>query len=279
MMRSLYIASSGMQAQQLNIDVISNNLANVNTAGFKKSRVDFQSLFYQSIRRPVMSENGFFNPTGTEVGCGVRVAGTLNDFEQGVVQETANDMDLCLEGRGFFMVALPDGRVGYTRDGAFRVDSRGYLVNSSGYPVLSSQGNASEGPALSAGGKSLKYIQPETENNTISVAMDGTITTELVAGDDSGAPILEVAVFANPAALESVGGTTYVANDVCGAITISQPSLNGMGVIRSGFLEASNVKIVEEMVKMIIAQRAYEINSKSVTTSDEIMGLTNNLKR
>mgnify|MGYP005853421535 CR=1 FL=1 len=279
MMRSLFIASSGMLAQQMNIDVIANNLANVNTTGFKKSRVDFQSLLYQSIRRPVASENGFFNPTGTEIGCGVRVAGTLSDFEQGIAQETGNDLDLCLEGRGFFMVALPDGRVGFTRDGAFRIDSEGYLVNSSGFRVLSSRGNAAGGTSLSAGGKTMKYIKPDTDNNTISISMDGTISTEKVAGDSSGAPVLELAVFTNPAALESAGSNIYVANDVCGETTIDQPGNNGMGFVRSGFLEASNVKIVEEMVKMIIAQRAYEINSKSVTTSDEIIGMTNNLKR
>lgn len=279
MMRSLFIGSSGMQAQQMNIDVIANNLANVNTTGFKKSRVDFQSLLYHSIRRPVASENGFFNPTGTEVGCGVRVAGTLNDFEQGITQETANALDLCLEGRGFFMVGLPDGRVGFTRDGAFRIDSEGQLVNSSGFPVLSSQGNATGGISYTTGGKTLKYIQPDTANNTIDISMGGVISTELVAGDASGAPILEVAVFTNPVALESAGGNIYVANDVCGEITVGQPSVDGMGFIRAGFLEASNVKIVEEMVKMIIAQRAYEINSKSISTSDEIMGMTNNLKR
>jgi len=278
MMRSLFIASSGMLAQQMNIDVISNNLANVNTTGFKKSRVDFQSLLYQSIRRPVASENGFFNPTGTEVGSGVRIAGTLSNFEQGIPQETGNDLDLCLEGRGFFMVALPDGRVGFTRDGSFRIDSRGYLVNSSGFPLLSSQGNVSEG-SLTVDGKTMKYIKPDTDNNTITIGMDGAISTEKVAGDDSGAPVLEIAVFTNPAALESAGSTIYVANDVCGEITIDQPSKNGMGFVWSGFLEASNVKIVEEMVKTIIAQRAYEINSKSITTSDDIMGMTNNLKR
>ncbi len=279
MMRSLFIASSGMQAQQMNIDVISNNLANVNTTGFKKSRVDFQSLLYQSIKKPVAAESGFFSPTGTEVGNGVRVAGTLMDFAQGVVGETGNDLDICIEGKGFFMVELPDGRVGYTRAGAFRINNNGFLVDSNGYPLLSSTGNANSEGALTVEGKTMKYIKPDTDSNDVSIGPDGVISTEKVGGDDSGAPVVELALFANPSALESVGATTYVANAVCGKITVGNPSEGSCGVLQSGFLENSNVVIVEEMVKMIIAQRAYEINSKSISTSDEILSMTNNLKR
>jgi len=277
MMRSLFIASSGMQAQQFYMDVISNNLANVNTTGFKKSRVDFQSLLYQSVRQPAVSEAGFFNPTGIEVGNGVRVVGTPVDLEQGYTQETGNDLDLAIEGKGYFMVQLPSGGVGYTRSGNFKLDTEGYLVNAAGYRVLSSNGNASAEGSPSAGGKTLQYIQPETETNTVSISENGAVVTELVDGDD--APVIELASFTNPLALESIGGTLFQANEVCGETTIGQPTQEGMGAVQSGFVEGSNVKVVEEMVKMIMAQRAYEINSKSIQTSDEMMGLTNNLKR
>ncbi len=277
MLRSLFISSSGMQAQQFNLDVIANNLANVNTTGFKKSRADFQSLLYQSIRKPLVSESGTYNPTGVEVGNGVRVAGTVTNFEQGITSETDSVLDLAIEGGGFFMVHLPDGQVGYTRGGAFRIDSQGYLVNTDGFRLLSSQGNVSAKSSVSAGGKTLKYIMPDTDTLTVNVAADGVITTEKTS--TGTLPTLELANFTNPSALESVGSTAYVANDVCGKISLGKPAGSGFGSIRAGFLEGSNVKIVEEMVKMIMAQRAYEINSKSVQTADEMMGLTNNLRR
>ncbi|QNB47031.1 flagellar basal-body rod protein FlgF [Thermanaerosceptrum fracticalcis] len=277
MLRSLYIASSGMQAQQMNLDVISNNLANVNTTGFKKSRVDFQSLLYQSLKSPAASEQGFFNPMGLEIGNGVRVVGTLSDFSGGILQETGNDSDVAIQGKGFFMVALPNGKVGYTRNGAFQIDSQGYLVTSNGYRVLSSKGNDSTGGSLSVGGKTLKYIKPDTATKTISISEDGIVSTEKVSG--ASAPILEMANFANPAGLQAVGSTSYVATEVSGEPIIGQPTKDGLGSLIQGFLEGSNVKVVEEMVKMITAQRAYEINSKSIQTSDEMMGITNGLKR
>lgn len=277
MMRSLFIASSGMQAQQFYMDVIANNLANVNTTGFKKSGLDFQSLLYQSVRKPVASEAGFFNPTGIEVGNGVRVVGTPVDLEQGSSQETGNDLDLAINGRGYFMVHLPSGEVGYTRSGSFKADSEGFLVNAAGYRLLSSKGNTNPTGSVTVEGKSLKYIKPDTETNTISISEGGLVTTEKVNGTNS--PMLELANFANPLALESMGGTLFTANEVCGKITIAQPTQEGLGTVQSGFIEASNVKVVEEMVKMIMAQRAYEVNSKSIQTSDEMMGLTNNLKR
>lgn len=277
MMRSLFTASSGMLAQQMNIDVISNNLANVNTTGFKKSRVDFQSLLYQSVRAPAGSAAGFFNPTGIEVGNGVRVAGTLKDYSEGMIQETGNLLDVCIQGRGFFMVELPDGRVGFTRDGSFRVDNEGCLVNSSGYRILSSQGNATAGRSLTVDGKTMKYIQPDTDTGTINISPDGVVATEKVSG--TNAPVIELVSFPNPAALESLGATIFAANDVAGEAVVDTPAAGGMGSLQAGFIESSNVKIVEEMVRMIIAQRAYEINSKSVQTSDEILGMTNNLRR
>lgn len=277
MMRSLFIASSGMQGQQFNLDVISNNLANVNTTGFKKSRADFQSLVYQSIKKPVHSETGFFNPTGVEAGNGVRVIGTLKEFAQGIPQETGNELDLSIEGQGFFMVQMPNGEAGYTRDGAFRIDGEGYLVNANGYYLVSPEGNEATDPSVTVDGKSMKRIKPETETNEIHISEKGVVTTEEESGDN--APVIYLANFINPAALESQGSNIYKANDVCGEISIEEPTEEGLGFVQSGFLEGSNVKVVEEMVKMIIAQRAYEINSKSIQTSDEILGMTNNLKR
>lgn len=277
MMRSLFVASSGMQAQQFNLDVISNNLANTNTNGFKKSRVDFQSLLYQTIRKPAASEQGFFNPTGVEAGSGVRVVTTTLDFEQGILQETGNPMDIAIEGRGYFMVQLPNGQVGYTRNGAFKIDSEGCLVNSNGYRVLSSKGNASATGNPSLDGKTLKFIKPDTDINEVSIGEDGSIITEKISG--SNAPAIELASFANPQGLQSYGSTIFLESEVSGKVTIDQPTMSGQGTLFSSFLEGSNVKIVEEMVKMIIAQRAYEINSKSIQTSDDILGLTNSLKR
>jgi len=277
MMRSLYTASSGMQAQQFYMDVISNNLANVNTTGFKKSRVDFQSLLYQSVRQPVASEAGFFNPTGIEVGNGVRVIGTPIDLTQGYIQETGNDLDLAITGAGYFMVHLPNGGVGYTRAGSLMLDTEGYLVTAAGYRILSSKGNVNPQGNVSVGGKTLRYIKPDTDTKTVSISEDGVVATEKVSGDS--APIIELANFTNPLALESIGGTLFAANEACGTITIDQPTKKGLGGVQSGFVEGSNVQVVEEMVKMIMAQRAYEINSKAIQTSDEMMGLTNNLKR
>lgn len=278
MMRSLYTASSGMQAQQFYMDVIANNLANVNTTGFKKSRVEFQSLLYQSVRRPAASEVGFFNPTGIEVGNGVRVIGTPLELESGYLEESSNPLDLAIQGEGYFMVHLPNGEVGYTRAGNFRLDTEGYLTNAAGYRLLSSRGNANPtGGNVSVNGKAMKYIQPDTETDTVNISEDGLVTTEKV--DGANAPIIELANFTNPLALESIGGTLFKTNEAVGTITIDQPTKTGLGTVNSGFTEGSNVQIVEEMVKMIMAQRAYEINSKSIQTSDEMMSLTNNLKR
>jgi flagellar basal-body rod protein FlgG len=277
MNRSLFVASSGMQAQQLNLDVISNNLANVNTTGFKKSRVDFQSLFYQSLKKPVVSNTNGQNSFGIEVGNGVRVVATKTAFDNGILEETGNTLDLAIEGKGFFMIQLPNGQVGFTRGGAFRLDSEGFLVNPEGCRVISSQGNVSPENSASLGGKELKYIKPDTDTHTVNIGTDGTITTEK---DISDVPILELANFTNPEGLENVGSTTYLATGVCGETIIGQPGgEENLGLIRAGFRENSNVQIVEEMVKMIMAQRAYEIGSKSIQTSDEMMSITNNLKR
>ncbi|MDD4047891.1 MAG: flagellar basal-body rod protein FlgG [Clostridia bacterium] len=276
MIRSLYIASSGMQSQQLNLDVISNNLSNVNTTGFKKSRADFQSLLYQSLKEPTVSSENGNNSFGIEVGNGVRVVGTRTILEQGVLHESESNQDLAIDGRGYFMVQLPDGNVGFTRNGAFRINSEGVLVNSNGCRVLSSQGNVTPENSISLNSKELKYIKPDTDTGTVNIDKEGIISTEK---EISNSPVLELADFINPGGLKAVGSTTYVASDVCGDVTIAQPTCDDFGTIEAGFLESSNVQIVEEMVKMIMAQRAYEIGSKAVQTSDEMMGMTNSLKR
>jgi flagellar basal-body rod protein FlgG len=277
MIRSLFSSSSGMQAQQVNLDVIANNLANVNTTGFKKNRVDFQSLFYQTLQQPTISTTTGINNFAVEVGNGVKVAATRTAFENGILQETGNDLDLAIEGQGFFMIHLPNGEVGFTRAGSFRIDSEGYLVNHDGCRVLSSKGNASPEKTASLDGKDLKYIQPDTAELAVHIATDGSVNTEK---DISSPPVLELVNFANPEGLQAVGSSAYVLSDVCGEITLGQPAEDEkFGVIRARFLEASNVSIVDEMIKMIMAQRAYEIGSKAIQTSDEMMSITNNLKR
>jgi len=276
MNRSLYIASSGMKAQQLNLDVIANNLANVNTTGFKKSTVDFQSLFYQILQRPVAAGENGINRLGIEVGTGVKVAATKTIFANGILEQTGNDLDLAIEGRGFFMVELPTGEVGFTRGGSLRVDGEGFLINPDGCRLLSTQGNVSAETPINIGGEELKYLQPDTDDMTINIAPNGEIITE----KDIATPlILELAYFTYPGGLQAVGSTTYVTTAACGETMIGQPATGSFGILRPSFLEESNVQIVDEMVKMIMAQRAYEIGSKAIQTSDDMMGLTNNLKR
>ncbi len=277
MIRSLFSSSSGMRAQQVNLDVVANNLANVNTTGFKKNRVDFESLFYQTLHKPTISTTTGLNNFAVEVGNGVKVAATRTAFENGILQETGNDLDLAIEGQGFFIIHLPNGEVGFTRAGAFRLDSEGYLVNADGCRVLSPKGNASPEKTASLDGQDLKYIQPDTEDYIVHIATDGSVNTEK---DISSPPVVELVNFANPEGLQAIGSTAYVLSDVCGEIIIGQPAEDeGFGMIRAGFLEASNVNIVDEMIKMIMAQRAYEIGSKAIQTSDEMMNITNNLKR
>jgi flagellar basal-body rod protein FlgG len=276
MIRSLFIASSGMKAQQLHLDVIANNLANVNTTGFKKSRVDFQSLFYESLQRPAAFTEGGFNRFAVQVGTGVRVAATPTEFNSGIIEQTGNDLDLAIEGRGFFMVELPSGEVGFTRNGSFRLDGEGCIVNGDGHRLLSTKGNVSPENSLSVAGEELSYIKPDTDALTVSIGTDGTILTEK---DISDPPVLTLAWFTNPGGLQAVGSTTYTATVACGESKVAQAGTESLGLIRAGFLEESNVQIVDEMVRMIIAQRAYEISSKSIQTSDDMMGITNNLKR
>lgn len=262
MIRSLYTAATGMEAQQLNMDVIANNLANVNTSGFKKSRVDFQDLLYQTLRTAGSTQaQGMQVPTGIQVGLGTRAAAIQKIFTPGDYQQTGNDLDLIIEGDGFFQVMLPSGELAYTRDGSFKIDGEGRVVTSDGYPV-----------------------QPEitipAETKDIAIGADGTISVT-AAGQNEPQELgqIQIVKFLNPAGLISEGRNLLVTSAASGEPITGTPGTDGLGTIAQGFVEMSNVKVVEEMVNMIVAQRAYEVNSKSIQSSDEMLSIANSLRR
>ena len=260
MMRALYTSATGMNAQQLNMDVIANNLANVNTAGFKHSRADFQDLLYQEIRPAGATvAQGAQSPTGLEVGLGVKPGATETMFQQGTFQETGNNLDVAIEGEGFYKVLLPDGTPGYTRDGSFNRDSQGKIVNSDGYA-----------------------LQPEitipADAASVSIGKDGTVTVDRGKGAEEVGKI-GLTRFANPAGLQHLGGNNFKATDASGNATDGVPGQEGFGTLAQGSLEMSNVQIVQEMVNMITAQRAYEVNSKAIQTADEMLSTANQLRR
>ncbi|UCH81540.1 MAG: flagellar basal-body rod protein FlgG [Nitrospiraceae bacterium] len=262
MQRSMFIAATGMEAQRLNIDVISNNLANVNTTGFKRSRADFQELMYQGLKSAgATSAEGTILPAGIQVGLGVKPAAVQKMFKQGDFVSTENPLDLVVEGKGFFQILTPENEVAYTRAGAFKLDSEGNIVNSDGYPIE---------PAITI---------PENTLN-ITITTDGTVS---VLQDGNTSPVevgqIELARFTNPGGLTSIGKNLFVTNEASGEATTGTPSAEGFGTVNQGFLELSNVNVVEEMVNMIVSQRAYELSSKVVQTSDEMLALANNIKR
>jgi len=262
MLRSLFIAATGMEAQKLNIDVIANNLANANTVGYKKSRADFQELIYQSLRTPgATSAEGAQIPSGIQVGLGVRPVAVQKIFQQGDFVQTGNSLDLVIEGDGFFQILMPDGTIAYTRSGAFKLDSEGRIVNSDGYPLE---------PGITVPSNTLN----------ITVGSDGKVTV-LQAGSTTPTEIgqIELARFINPGGLKAIGRSLYVNTASSGEATTGNPGAEGIGTIAQGFVEMSNVNVVEEMVNMIISQRAYEISSKAVQTSDEMLQIVNNLRR
>jgi len=262
MIRSLWTAATGMEAQQLNIDVISNNLANVNTAGFKKSRVDFQDLLYQMVRPAGTTEaQGAQVPTGIQVGLGTRPAAVQKIFTQGDFQQTQNPLDLVIEGDGFFQILLPSGKTAYSRDGTFKLDAQGRVVTSDGYPL---------DPQIT--------IPPEA--TSISVGSDGTVSV-ILAGQNAPQEVgqIQIAKFSNPAGLNNMGRNLFTISAASGEPIVDTPGLNGLGTLAHGFVEMSNVKVVEEMVNMIVAQRAYEINAKAIQTADEMLNIANNLRR
>ncbi len=264
MVRSLWTAASGMTGQQFNIDTIANNLSNVNTTGFKKNRADFEDLLYQTRRvAGTPATEVTLVPTGVQVGHGVKVAATQKVFTQGSLQNTGNVTDIAIEGEGFFRVLLYDGTYGYTRDGAFKIDSNGQLVTSNGYRLMP------------------EIILPEGFiRETLSISQDGRVTVKVPGNDD---PItvgqLELYRFINPTGLQAIGENLFKVSAASGDPIQGRPGFDGMGKTIHRFLEMSNVSIVQEMVNMIVAQRAYEFNSKAIQTSDTMLGIAANLKR
>jgi len=258
----MFIAATGMEAQRVNIDVISNNLANVNTTGFKKSRADFQELLYQGIKTAgTTSAEGTQIPTGIQIGLGVKPAAVQKIFQQGDFVSTGNSLDLVIEGNGFFQISLPDGEIAYTRSGSFKLNSEGNIVNSDGYLLE---------PSITIPSNTL----------SITITSDGTVSV-LQAGSNTPVEVgqIEIAQFINPGGLRAIGKNLFVPTDSSGEPTTGSPGSEGRGSINQGFLELSHVKVVEEMVNMIVSQRAYELNSKVVQTSDEMLQMANNIKR
>jgi flagellar basal-body rod protein FlgG len=251
-----------MQAQALNLDVISNNLANVNTSGFKKSRAEFQDLLYETIRPAgTPSSQDTEVPAGIQLGHGTRPSTVLKIFSQGNMENTQNELDLAIEGDGFFQITLPNGEIAYTRDGAFKLDSGGRIVNSDGFTLE---------PEIAIPSDAL----------SISVGLDGTVSV-LQAGESIPSEIgtIELARFVNPAGLISMGKNLFTISEASGDEMTGIAGENGLGTLAQGFLEMSNVSVVDEMVNMITAQRAYESNSKAIQAADDMLQLANNVKR
>ncbi len=261
MIRSLYTAATGMKANQLYIDNISNNLANVNTTGFKKSKLEFQELLYQTLIDPGSgSSEGSKSPAGLQLGLGVRSAANQKIFSQGNLQETKNPFDMAITGTGFLQVQLPSGEIGYTRDGSFKISSDGTIVTSTGFP-LEPQLTVPDGA---------KDIMVDA-NGKVSVMLADTGATEEIGQ-------IEMVGFLNEGGLRSMGNNLFQASNASGEPEAGTPGTNGLGTLAQGFLEASNVELVEEMVNMIVAQRAYEISSKAIQTSDSMLQLANQLR-
>ena len=260
MLRALYSSAAGMQSQQLNLDVIANNLANVNTTGFKKSKIEFQDLLYQTVRTPGADQgNGDQLPTGLQIGHGSRPVATARIFTNGELTQTGERLDVAVQGNGFFEVQQPDGTRAYTRDGAFKTDSTGRITTSDGLVV---QGG----------------FQPVPQGTTaIAISPTGEVTYTGANGNTSFR--VQLVRFTNPGGLESIGRNLYKETAASGAAELGNPGENGYGELAQGYLELSNVKVVEEMVNMIMAQRAYEVNSKAVQAADEMMQQSNNLRR
>jgi len=259
---SLYSGATGMEAQQLSLNTIANNIANVNTSGFKKSKIEFQDLLYQN-PRPVGGETGAGNivPTGIEMGNGTKVVSTARVFSQGNLTQTSEKMDFAIDGIGFFEVERPDGTPSYTRDGAFKIGPNGEITTSEGLPILNGPNN----------------FPPEATG--IFVAPTGLVSVQLGDGTIQENGQFQLTRFNNPGGLKSLGGNLYQETPASGPPEAGLPGENGFGSIQQGYLEMSNVNVVAEMVNMIVAQRAYEINAKSIQTSDEMMARVSNLRR
>lgn len=262
MLNALWSSASGMYAQQLNLDVVANNIANVNTTGFKKNKVDFQDILYLNLKTAgTPNAVGIQNPVGIQVGLGSKVVSTSKIFTQGAIEKTGNVLDIAIEGEGFFQILYPTGETVYTRDGSFKINREGQIVTSDGL-----------------------LLQPEitipSEAVEINIGMDGTVSV-LLSGETTPTELgrIELVKFINPGGLISIGKNLYKQSDASGDPIVGFPGESGLGILTQGFLERSNVEIVEEMVNLIIIQRAYEVNSKSIQTADEILRIATNLRR
>jgi len=262
MIRALYTAASGMNAQQANIDNVAHNLANVNTTGFKKSRVEFEDLVYQRTKEPGSpTDTSGEAPVGYETGLGTKPVATARDFSSGNLKATNAPLDLAIQGRGFFQISLPDGTVGYTRAGALHLNAEGQLVTAEGYPME---------PQMT--------IPPNATSVTISA--QGIVSVAL-PGQTAAQQIgtIELATFQNPAGLSALGGNLFAPTTASGEPTTGLPGIDGIGTLVQGFVEESNVSVVEEMVNMILGQRAYEANSRVVKAADEMLQQVNTMAR
>lgn len=262
MMRALNTAGTGMIAQQHNLDVIANNLANVNTTGFKQQRAEFQDLMYENLRTAGSKTGGaYLSPVSLQIGLGTAFTATAPNMMQGSVNQTSNPLDMAISGDGFFKVLLPNGSVAYTRDGSFKIDASGKLVTTDGY-----------------------YVQPEVTIDptytNVHVSTDGKVTAT-APGSSATVDVgpIKINTFVNPAGLNRLGQNLYQESSASGNASEKVPGETGAGTIMGGYLEASNVQVVDEMVKMITAQRAYEINSKAIQTADDMLNVVNQLKR
>jgi len=261
MIRALYTAASGMNAQQTNIDNVAHNLANVNTTGFKKSRVEFEDLVYQELRAPGAQTSATTEaPVGLGMGLGTRPVATARNFSAGNLRSTAAPLDLAIEGAGFFKIALPSGITAYTRAGTFHLDAQGTIVTADGYP-----------------------LEPEitipTDAVSVSISKDGTVSALVPGQGSSQIGTIETATFANPAGLRPLGGNLFELTTASGDEEAGAPGTDSRGTLAQGFVEDSNVSVVEEMVNMIIGQRAYEANSRVVKAADEMLSQVNTLVR
>jgi flagellar basal-body rod protein FlgG len=262
MLRSLRTAALGMAAQQLNVDTISNNLANVNTTGYKKNSIEFQDLLYETIQTGAAeARDESEKPSEIQIGLGNKPIATYRSFSQGNIEETGNSLDIAINGNGFLQIMRADGSYAYTRDGSLRINSDGYLVNGSGLRIFPEI-------ILPEGISAIKISQ----DGLISAVIEGQAETEEIGQ-------IELASFINPAGLHAIGGNLYEETESSGAPRFGYPSDEGFGAVMQGYLEKSNVDVVQEMINLIVAQRSYEINSKAVKTADELLSMTNQLKR
>jgi len=262
MIRSLYTAATGMVAQQLNLDVVANNIANVNTSGFKKNKADFQDLMYQIIEEPGTAANQTgTSPAGIQIGLGVRPASVGKIHSQGDFESTNNPLDMAIEGDGFFQVTLPTGETMYTRNGAFKLDQTGNLVNSDGYAM---------NPTITIPQDAVSVTV--TADGFVNIKQPGQTQTSQLGQ-------IQVARFPNPAGLKAKGRNLLEQTDSSGAPVLGIPGQNGAGTLAQGFLESSNVSVVEEIVQMVSGQRAYEANSKVIQTADQLLSTAINVKR